>query len=74
MSHVVDAIQVALPFLIIHVLAFGTHNLDRVMAEENLTGRPTEGRVLTFLWVQSEPLKSKIQLHLNGHVTTELAA
>lgn len=42
MSHIVDAIQVALPFFIIHVLASGLHNLDWVMTEENLTGWPAE--------------------------------
>lgn len=42
MGDIVDAVQVALSFLIIHVLAFGLHNLDGVMAEENLTRWPTE--------------------------------
>ena len=41
-SHVVDAVQVALAFLIVHVLTSGSHDLDRVMAEEDLTGRPAE--------------------------------
>lgn len=45
-SHVVDAVQVALAFLIVHVLASGTHDLDRVMAEEDLTGRPAEELML----------------------------
>lgn len=40
MGHVVDAIQVPLSFLIVHVLASGSHNLDGIMAEENLTRRP----------------------------------
>lgn len=40
MSHIVDAVQVALSFLIIHILAFGSHNLDWVMAEKNLTRWP----------------------------------
>lgn len=52
MSHIVDAIQVALSFLIIHVLAFGLHNLDGVMAEENLTGGPAEGLQLIIARVQ----------------------
>lgn len=47
-GHVVDAIQVALSFLIIHVLAFGLHNLDGVMAEENLARWPAEERTLIF--------------------------
>lgn len=55
MSHIVDAIQVALPFFIIHVLAFGLHNLDGVMAEENLTGWPAEKLKLTLACVQSVP-------------------
>lgn len=42
MSHIVDAIQVLLSFFIIHVLAFGLHNLDGVMAEVDLTGWPAE--------------------------------
>lgn len=53
MSDVVDAIQVALIFFIVHVLAFGFHNLDGVMAEENLTRRPAEELMLIFSWVQS---------------------
>lgn len=52
-SHVVDAVQVALPFLIIHVLAFGSHDLDGVMAEENLTGRPANEATLTFPCVET---------------------
>lgn len=44
-SDVVDAIQVALTIFIVHVLAFGSHDLDGVLAEENLTGRPAEERV-----------------------------
>lgn len=42
MSYIVDAIQVGLSLLIIHVLPFSSDDLDGVMAEENLTGRPAE--------------------------------
>lgn len=45
-SHIVDAIQVSLSCLIKHVLAFRLHDLDGVMTEEDLTGRPTEEDVL----------------------------
>lgn len=41
-SHIVDAVQVALSCFIIHVLAFGLNYLDGVMAEENLTRWPAE--------------------------------
>lgn len=50
MSHIVDAVQVALSFLIIHILAFGSHNLDWVMAEKNLTRWPAaekKNRIVT---------------------------
>lgn len=40
MRHVVDAVQVALTFLVIQELTFGFHDLDGVVAEEYLTGRP----------------------------------
>lgn len=33
---VVDAVQVALAVLIVHVLAFGCHDLDGIVTEENL--------------------------------------
>lgn len=49
MSHVVDAIQVGLSLLIIHVLAFGSDDLDGVMAEEDLTRRPIEEQKSTPL-------------------------
>lgn len=55
MSHIVDAIQVALSFLIVHVLAFGLHNLDWVMAEENLTRGPAGKLKLILACVQSVP-------------------
>lgn len=47
MSHIVDAVQVALSLFIVHVLAFGSHNLDGVMAEEDLTGRSAERQTST---------------------------
>lgn len=37
---VVDAVQVALAVLIVHVLAFGCHDLDGIVTEENLAWRP----------------------------------
>lgn len=55
MSHIVDAIQVALSFFIVHVLAFGLHDLDRVMAEENLTRWPANKGILIFPYVQTVP-------------------
>lgn len=55
-SDVVDAIQVALTIFIVHVLASGFHDLDRVLAEENLTGWPAEERVFVTSWVQSVQL------------------
>lgn len=45
-SDVVDAVQVALTLLVVHVLAFGPQNLDGVMAEENLTGGPADEPIL----------------------------
>lgn len=41
-SDVVDAVQVLLAFLVIHVLTFGLYYLYGVMAEEDLAGRPAE--------------------------------
>lgn len=48
MSHIVDAVQVALALLVVHVLAPGLHNLDGVMAEEDLAGRPAKEPLLLF--------------------------
>lgn len=42
MSDIVDAVQVLLAFLVIHVLTFGLYYLYGVMAEEDLAGRPAE--------------------------------
>lgn len=42
MGNVVDAVQVALAVLIVHVLAFGCHDLDGIVAEENLARRPAK--------------------------------
>lgn len=39
---IVDAVQVALTFLVVHVLTFGFYYLYRVMAEEDLAGGPAE--------------------------------
>lgn len=36
-SDVVDAVQVALALLIVHVLAFSGDDLDGIVAEEDLT-------------------------------------
>lgn len=41
---IVDAVQVALTFLVIHVLTFGFNYLYGVVAEEDLAGRPAEIR------------------------------
>ena len=43
MGHVVDAVQVLLAVLVVHVLSSGPDDLEGVMAEEHLTGRPGEG-------------------------------
>lgn len=45
-SNVVDAVQVALALLIVHVLAFSGDDLDGVVAEEDLTRWPGERTVL----------------------------
>lgn len=42
MCHVVDAVQVALTSLVIHVLTFGFYYLYGVMAKEDLARRPAE--------------------------------
>lgn len=44
MSDVVDAVQVAPARFVEHVLTFGPHHLDGVVAEEDLTGRPADDK------------------------------
>lgn len=48
-SHVVDAVQVTLAFLVIHVLTFGLYYLYGILAEEDLTGRPAEELELNYI-------------------------
>lgn len=46
MSDVVDAVQVALALLIVHVLAFSGDDLDGIVAEEDLTRWPEDRTML----------------------------
>lgn len=40
MCNVVDAVQELVAFLVEHVLGLGSHNLERVLPEEQLAGLP----------------------------------
>ena len=44
MRHIVDTIQVFLVLLVVHVLTPGAYDLDGIMTEKHLTGRPVTRR------------------------------